>query len=84
MSAKKTLQNLLIAGETTQVLRALTVLADQLGDNALMNDAVYQAERWGQLNRERAAGLDAAKAMEREQKIQQALLFLIEGLPGEG
>ncbi len=42
MTAKRQLQGLLLAGETEQLLRTLTVLADQLGDNRLMNELVHQ------------------------------------------
>ena len=42
MSPKRQLQTLLLSGETEKVLRTLTVLADQLGDNRLMNEVVHQ------------------------------------------
>ncbi len=42
MSYKKQLAGHLLQGDTEEVLKALTVLADQMGDNGLMNDVVNQ------------------------------------------
>ena len=70
-----------MAGETGQVIRSLTVLADQLGDNALMNDVVSQATRLAQLQHEKNAGLlDPSELDHRAAQVHHALLVIIDQL----
>lgn len=82
MSIRKRLEQHLIAGEDEQVLRALTVLADQMGDNTLMNDVVYQHTRYRQLLREqRSDELAPAELKKRQTQIRQVLWMVIRQLP---
>ncbi len=81
MSVERTLKTLLMAGETGQVIRALTALADQIGDNSLMNDVVSQATRFDKLQQEKAAGLLHPSSLDhRIAQVHHALLLIIDQL----
>ncbi len=82
MSYKKQLVKHLILGNTEAVLKSLTVLADQLGNNILMNDIVNQYMRFQQLHLEYQAEKITDKDFSfRLKKINQTLILLIEQLP---
>jgi hypothetical protein len=82
MSYKKQLIQHLILGKTEAVLKSLTVLADQIGNNLLMNDIVNQYMRFQQLQFDHTAGKITEKDFQfRLKKINQMLILLIEQLP---
>lgn len=82
MSYKKQLIQHLILGKTEAVLKSLTVLADQVGNNLLMNDIVNQYMRFQQLQFDHQAGKITEKDFQfRLKKINQTLILLIEQLP---
>lgn len=82
MSYKKQLVHHLILGKTEAVLKSLTVLADQMGNNVLMNDIVHQYMRFQQLQLEQQAEKISPKDYQyRLKKINQVLILLIEQLP---
>ncbi len=82
MSYKKKLVAHLIEGKTEEVFKALTVLADQMGNNILMNDVVNQYMKYQQLSLELENGTLSEKAFQyRLKKINQVLILLIEQFP---
>jgi len=70
MTVKRQLQTLLLSGETEKLLRTLTVLADQLGDNRLMNEVVHQQSQYEAYRK--------APSKEKLARIHHALGLLIE------
>ena len=82
MSICHRLQRLLLAGEIEVVLGSLTVLADQLGDNKLMNEAVHLHDRYRRLRQADAAELLSPAAYEKEmEQLRLSLQLVIDQLP---
>ena len=71
-----------MAGELDSVLKAMTVLADQMGDNALMNDVVHLSERRRRILMKKKNGVVDTGEMEAEsRRVSQALMLLVAELP---
>lgn len=79
-SIKKQLQQYLLMEDYEPVIKALTTLADQLGDNALMNEAVHAFTLYGSWQKAKANGQEgvAAKA---QLRLKAILWQLTEQLP---
>ncbi len=78
-SFKQVLQQHLLEEHYGAVIKALTTLADQMGDNRLMNNAVLYYQRLQQLQQLEAKGApypDAHRQL--KEQIRQGLWQLIE------
>lgn len=78
-SFKQVLQQHLLEEQYDAVVKALTTLADQMGDNRLMNKAVLYYQRLQQLRQMEAQGPPYPEGQSRlKEQIRQGLWQLIE------
>ncbi len=79
-SVKKQLQGYLLAEDYEPVIKALATLADQFGDNALMNEAVHAFTLYSSWQKAQAGGQPGAAA-KTQLRLKETLWQLTERLP---